>query len=176
MKEYGIIYCAINITNQKLYVGQTIRSLGERRKRHEKIIGYPTRSYFGRALNKYGKNCFIWITLKICYNINELNKYEKYFIKILNTQDKNIGYNQASGGNGFIPEKYSHKHTKKTKEIISINVKKILSQYKTKIKMKNALIKRWNKIENHEKLSNSITKLWENKEYRKKISIAQSKR
>lgn len=57
----GIIYRARNMINHKYYVGQTIFSLDERKRKHEfnakkKKVMYP----FYSAIRKYGFNNFDW--------------------------------------------------------------------------------------------------------------------
>ena len=67
--------------------------------------------YFSLAVKKYGRENFRRQILRLCYSDRELGVWEYVFIKKYNSQDKNIGYNIASGDvneNGhnpaFLPE------------------------------------------------------------------------
>lgn len=86
-----IIYKTTNLVNGKIYVGKNEKN---------------DDSYYGsglilkQAIKKYGVENFNKEILCECDNKIELNKMEKYWIKKLNSQDKNIGYNIANGGEG----------------------------------------------------------------------------
>jgi len=86
MKEKkGIVYIATNQINGMKYVGQTTKTLTERRKN-----GYN--NYFTRALNKYKFN---WT--EIVVDVSELDLWERFYIKHYSTMYPN-GYNFESGG------------------------------------------------------------------------------
>lgn len=80
-----------NLINKKIYIGQTTRSNG------------AYKNYFGSgyaiesAIIKYGKKNFQKVTLAICYNQNDANELEKYFIISYNSKSPN-GYNISDGG------------------------------------------------------------------------------
>jgi len=97
-----LIYCAINKINNKLYIGQTTKSLEERKSSHERCRPHVKHLPFTRAIIKYGKDVFIWVTLTIVDNRSDLNKKEKEWIKLLKTTDPVNGYNCACGGAGII--------------------------------------------------------------------------
>jgi group I intron endonuclease len=93
----GYIYYCKNLINNKGYVGQTTRTLEERKKEHlkhlenEKII-------FHAAIKKYGKENFEWTILGEYLN-EDLDKYEEYWIKEKNTHYQDgYGYNMNYGG------------------------------------------------------------------------------
>lgn len=93
----GYIYYCKNIINDKGYVGQTTRTLEERKREHlrhldsEKVI-------FHAAIKKYGENNFEWSILGEYLN-EDLNKYEEYWIKNKNTHyQSGHGYNMNYGG------------------------------------------------------------------------------
>ena len=103
MKE-GTIYIVTNLINQKQYIGQTIRKFKERQEEHfrsNKCI------YFYRALKKYGKENFKWISFKC--PMEDLDYNERLLIKELKTQKPN-GYNIEFGGH---KNKILYKETKK---------------------------------------------------------------
>lgn len=96
LETYGIIYKAVNKINKKIYIGQTIRSLKERKRDHIKC---EDNTYFHNALRKYGTDNFEWFEIDSADNINDLNYLEKYWIEFYNSY-KN-GYNMTTGGDGF---------------------------------------------------------------------------
>ena len=88
----GVIYKATCDVTGKSYIGQTKRTLAERRKQHEKGVG---NYYFQRAIKKYGKDHFEWSILEECDN-TILNDREIYWINFFNTYTN--GYNSTCGG------------------------------------------------------------------------------
>jgi group I intron endonuclease len=108
-----IIYKATNQLNKKCYIGQTIRSLKERKKQH--IIDSKRQKYshyiFYRALNKYGINNFKWEIID--ENIKDhdtLNVLEE--LEIIIHDSYNNGYNMTTGGCGS-SGKFHSKETRK---------------------------------------------------------------
>ena len=85
-----IIYLTENLTNEKLYIGQTVRD---------------DNTYLGsglliqRAIDKYGRENFKRVILIECSSQEELNEQEIFWIQTLNTLQPN-GYNLELGGNG----------------------------------------------------------------------------
>lgn len=78
----------------KIYIGITQQDIN---KRWKNGYGYKN-SYFGNAVKKYG-----WDNISHHVIISGVNKefameMEKYFINLYQTTDKNIGYNQTTGG------------------------------------------------------------------------------
>ena len=109
--EKGYIYKIVNSENDKVYIGQTTRSLHIRFNEH---LNYKRDTHLTRAFNKYGRCKFNII--KICcvigskeYVINKLNKLEMYYIEKYDSR-KN-GYNMTDGGEGT-PGKYVSDETK----------------------------------------------------------------
>ena len=92
----GIIYKITNKINNKIYIGQTIRSLFERVKDYKL---YKTNGYLINSFNKYGFDNFEFSIIDTATSIQELNEKEKYYINLFNSYDRNIGYNIELGGN-----------------------------------------------------------------------------
>src|ERR1035437_8971537 len=92
--EYGIIYKATCIINNKVYIGQTIRSLSERKAEHQ----YKGLFYFHNALKKYGEDNFLWQIIDTANDQIELDRKEITWIQHLNSTNKNFGYNLTLGG------------------------------------------------------------------------------
>ncbi len=126
----GIIYCAENSVNDKIYIGQTINTLKQRINGHKRTN--KTNNYFHNALIKHSD--WNWTILQE-YNCNKekmgsvLNKAERYYISIFDSF-KN-GYNGTEGGSGSI----GRKHTEETKRKISEGGKGRKLSKETKRKM-----------------------------------------
>lgn len=90
-----IIYKTTNLINNKIYIGKDTKN---------------NPNYFGSgklirfALKKYGKENFRKEILEVCNSYDELNKKEKFWIKTLNSQNKDVGYNIREGGDMNLPK------------------------------------------------------------------------
>jgi len=92
----GIIYKIRNKINNKIYIGQTIRSLNERISEYKNGLG---NEYLNNAFNKYGWDNFEFSIIDTANTIEELNNKEiKYIIEYKSNQ-KEFGYNIQSSGN-----------------------------------------------------------------------------
>lgn len=94
--EYGIIYCALNIVNNKRYIGQTIRGLERRKREHIWQSEKDSEFTFHKALRKYGKDKFEWSIIDVASNAEELDEKEIYWINKYDTY--HYGYNMSTGG------------------------------------------------------------------------------
>jgi len=79
-----------------MYVGQT-RGMVKRRWQAHLRDPRNIKSYIGRALRKHGENEFEFAVIALCENPMQLNHYEDFWIRELNTLHPN-GYNLRSGG------------------------------------------------------------------------------
>ena len=91
----GIIYMAVCELNNKLYIGQTTQSLERRKSCHKHE---PRDFKFNYAIRKHGWENFKWIILCDNVPIKDLDRYEKFYIDLFNTQRN--GYNSTEGGKG----------------------------------------------------------------------------
>jgi group I intron endonuclease len=93
----GIIYIITNDINNKVYVGQTKRTLQERWKEHQrcKCSTNELHMLIKRAILKYGIKHFNIKVLEKC-SFQDLNKREIYYIKFYNAYYE--GYNMTKGG------------------------------------------------------------------------------
>jgi group I intron endonuclease len=92
-----IIYKITNLINNKIYIGQTVKTINARWRSH----CFVKTTFLGRAINKYGKNNFKKEIIETVNSMEELNNREIFWIKHYNSTDREIGYNCASGGNRF---------------------------------------------------------------------------
>ena len=85
--------------NNKVYIGQTTKSLEQRLKTHKRD-SISKNSYFYQAVRKYEWDNFsAEIIEDNITDIDTLNKREQYWIKYYNSfLDKTKGYNSTSGG------------------------------------------------------------------------------
>lgn len=108
MGKIGIIYVITNVTNYKVYVGQTKYDITKKEKgadnRWKQHVGSATKKrnrcvLFERAIRKYGKDNFVVKTLAYC-DLKMRDDLETKYIYIYNSTDRNCGYNISSGGQG----------------------------------------------------------------------------
>lgn len=99
------IYKISNNINSKVYIGQTIRPIEERFKRHiNDAINYILDTHFARAIRKYGSENFYIEEIDKANNQEELNLKEQYWIRYYDSI--NSGYNETDalykcGGNTY---------------------------------------------------------------------------
>lgn len=80
------IYKITNIQNNKVYIGQTIRPIEERFKRHiNDALNNILDTHFARAIRKYGKDSFIIEQIDSANTAEELTSKEQYWIKYYNS-------------------------------------------------------------------------------------------
>lgn len=104
----GYIYVIKNLINDKIYIGQTSKTLTIRFKEHKRDMLKLNLSnmLIYKAMNKYGVDNFIIRPIDIlkCETVLQLkillDEKEIYYIKIFNCRDRNIGYNLTDGGGG----------------------------------------------------------------------------
>jgi predicted transcriptional regulator len=97
--NFGIIYKATNIENGKVYIGQTVKSLNERKYNHFKTArSNTTHKHFASALKKWGNDNFIWEEIDHADTKGELDEKEVDWIWFHNSTNRNHGYNKSVGG------------------------------------------------------------------------------
>lgn len=93
------IYYIKNLTNNKIYIGQSVDILKRfNTHKHQLRNNIHTNSHLQSSFNKYGENNFEFGLIK---SVKEryLNRLEKLYIKIYDSTNPAKGYNIASGGN-----------------------------------------------------------------------------
>lgn len=97
MKRYGIIYKITNNINNKVYIGQTVKTF-EMRYAND-IAKWTHNRHLKNSINKYGiENFKIEKEFDIAYSKEELEKKEQYYIKLYNSCNPDYGYNKTTGG------------------------------------------------------------------------------
>lgn len=100
------IYKITNIKNNKVYIGQTIRPIEQRFKRHiSDAMNNILDTHFARAIRKYGESCFRIELVDTAASQNELNIKEQKYIQQYNSIID--GYNETDaiskcGGNTYM--------------------------------------------------------------------------
>lgn len=109
------IYLRTNLVNGKQYVGQTIDF---KQREHEwKSVKRYSGGIIDKARKKYGVDNFETKILKECSTIDELDYWEIYYIKELNTKTPN-GYNLTDGGEGFKGLEFTEEHKRNISKAI----------------------------------------------------------
>lgn len=93
-----IIYKVTNKVNNKVYIGQTSKSLDERKRAHYKQSRLSSNTNFHRALAKYSIFDFVWEEIASADSKEKLNELEIKFIEEYNSFKS--GYNMTLGGDG----------------------------------------------------------------------------
>ena len=155
-KKEIVVYQIENLISGKLYIGITVNL--KRRMNDHFNESKRNRQYIHNAINKYGKENFIYKIIDYGNSWKELEEKEIYWIDKLNTY-KN-GYNNTLGGDGtlgFIPNKKSRdkmskaaigkKATKQAKENMSKAQKGRIVSKEARKNISKAAIGRipWNK-------------------------------
>lgn len=91
------VYCHVNKTNGKRYVGITCRTPEER---WQNGTRYTHNEHFYRAIQKYGWDGFDHIILHRGLNKDDACKLEVKYIRDWKLRDDKFGYNMTDGGEG----------------------------------------------------------------------------
>ena len=99
------IYKITNTVNGKVYIGQSVRDVQHRFLRHmNDALNNIKDTHFCRAIRKYGKDAFVFETIDVAENQQELCEKEQYWIQYYDSVNK--GYNETDaiekcGGNTY---------------------------------------------------------------------------
>lgn len=109
------IYKITNKLNDKVYIGQS-KNIMQRFREHKSALNrnLHKNEHLQLSWNKYGENNFLFEIVKECC-ANELDYYEKKFINLYKSTDRNYGYNIEFGGNA------KKKVSQSTKDKISLH-------------------------------------------------------
>lgn len=95
----GYIYKITNKVNNKIYIGQTRRTIEERWREHLSRISQKSNTYLYNAIRKYGKENFVIEKIEECQD-DEIDKKEIFYIEKFESFNKEKGYNLTKGGDG----------------------------------------------------------------------------
>ena len=126
-----LIYKITNTVNGKIYVGQTIRTLEERKWQHINTAKHGHKNHLYNAMQKYGIENFKFEKICDVDNIEDLNILERYYIAKYNCIED--GYNMVDGGNNnvmFLDDvKRKHAERMRSKETRS-KISQSMKQYR----------------------------------------------
>ena len=129
--DYVLIYKITNTVNGKIYVGQTVRTLEERKQQHIRIAKSGHKNHLYNAMRKYGIENFKFEKICDVDNIEDLNILERYYIAKYNCIKD--GYNMVDGGNNnvmFLDDvKRKHSERMRSKETRS-KISRSMKQYR----------------------------------------------
>jgi hypothetical protein len=97
--KHFIIYKITNQVNEKVYIGQTVKTLERRKERHIRDAMLGSGCAVHRAIRKYGIENFRFETLFYCLSKEEMDQKEIETIKVMRTKSP-AGYNLTDGGEG----------------------------------------------------------------------------
>ena len=133
------IYKITNQINNKVYIGQTIRPIEDRFRRHiNDAMNYILDTHFARAIRYYKPENFIIELIDTANNQEELNQKEQYWIQFYDST--NQGYNETDaiskcGGNTY--KSKTPEEMKKISEKIRQSKLGGKNPHSTKVKCKN---------------------------------------
>ena len=91
-----IVYKAICIHNNKIYIGATTNSLCKRKSSHLYSARNGSKYAFHNAIRSHGYNSFIWDIMAYTDTKQQMFQLEKLYILLYDS--KNSGYNMTDGG------------------------------------------------------------------------------
>ena len=112
------IYKIINIQNNKIYIGQTIRPVQDRINRHfNDALNNVIDTHLARAIRKWGKYNFVYEIIDTANSQEELTLKEQNYIKLFKTTDSRYGYNETDAINKCGGNTYQSKTVEEMKNI-----------------------------------------------------------
>ncbi len=95
------VYKITNTENNKIYIGVTSMGSGARFRLHCWKANEGSTYPLHQAIREFGKEAFNITIIDIQTNSTIAREKEKYFIKLFDSQNPNIGYNTTAGGEYF---------------------------------------------------------------------------
>ena len=93
-----IIYKVTHLPTNRVYIGQTTKTLEERKYYHLYDSKKLNKTKFHRALNKYPDIEWKWNIIDFANSKDELNFREKFWIMVYDSTNQNKGFNLTLGG------------------------------------------------------------------------------
>lgn len=134
--KYEVYKIQNKITN-KIYIGITTQGYQKRFRKHLKEVEAGSTFILHNAIRSYGKENFSSNLLEEVNSIEQLKEREKFWIKALDTTNRDKGYNMTEGGDGTFGRLHSDETKAKISEItsnskykrrLSVTIENILTQ------------------------------------------------
>lgn len=106
--QAAIVYVAVNLVNDKMYVGATEKGLPVRQRKHLANARRGQLSKFYTAIRKHGPEKFKFLIIQKCDDFWDALKHERRLIEMLQPE-----YNMTDGGGGVKGFKFSETSRKK---------------------------------------------------------------
>lgn len=128
------VYKITNNSNSKIYIGKT--NDPEKRWYNHVYCALVNKekTYFYNAIRKYGAQNFLVEVIEKCPDEATVLERERYWIDLLQSNHRDIGYNMTDGGDGIS----GLKHSEETKKKIALAHLGKTQSEETKIKMSEA--------------------------------------
>ena len=114
------IYVITNLVNGKIYVGQ---HSGPCLQSYLKaniwaaLRGEDSKPHLYNAFRHHGQEFFVIRGLARAMDKQQMDELEKFFIRTLESQDPDIGYNITAGGRGALGYKHTDEHKERVSEM-----------------------------------------------------------
>ena len=168
-----IVYKITNKINGKMYVGQTSQPLMKRWNRHKSPLNHRRHSYLYNAICKHGSDNFSVDALVVVGSKQEMDFYEREFIKVLDLRNPDKGYNLTDGGGGMLGFKLSEEtKLRMAQHIKTDDHRKHISE--SKLGNKSRLGKQHSE-ETKKKMSEAAEGRVFSEEHRRNLSVARRK-
>lgn len=156
LRRFHGIYLIKNMVNGKCYIGKTEVSFYRRWIFHRWQLknGIHENSYLQKSYNKYGKENFEFIILRVCTKADNIDELEKKYIVEYKTFEN--GYNLTIGGEGCTGNKLSEKAKRTIGEKNRINMTGKKMSVQTKQIMSDSAKGHIKSKEHRAKLSKSL--------------------
>lgn len=159
-----VIYKITNLINNKIYIGQTIKTLEHRWKRHLQLAKNGINRHLYDSIRHYGEENFKIEEFEKCTSKKELNERERFWISELKSNQREFGYNMNDGGTGG-------KQSTEIIEKIAAKRRGTKSSEETKKKQSEAAKGKIKTKEHLENISKALTGIKRSEETKRKISL-----
>jgi group I intron endonuclease len=167
------IYQIKNLINNKIYIGSTI-NLKQRFNDHKKLLRHNKHpnNHLQSSWIKHGESNFVFELIEQV-NIDSLLIREQYYINLLSSHDKKVGYNLSKFAGNTLGYKFSEKSKiKMSNSKINIEKQKILEDKTKNINYEYLNLKESKKIVNIVDVKNPFYGKKHSKETKEKMKIA----
>lgn len=162
------IYAILNTSNDKMYVGSAV-NIKKRWDDHKTRLNnnYHRNEYLQRAWNKYGNECFMFVTIEIIEDKLKLIEREQFYIDTTECFKRNIGYNLRPAADSMLGYKAS------PEQLLKMSNSMTGKRHSELSKLKMSLVKKGKTFTEEHKRNKSLAQIgrFVSAETRLKISL-----